>query len=96
MTQRSCRFPTGTFDSLWWQLYERAILEQDCERVAARIESAVSAIHTRHVELKDCQDDGHERAALIEARNTLTVLEILREAEEELTRDKPSQPKNAA
>jgi hypothetical protein len=53
------------------------------ERLPERIQSAVSVISTRRVELKDSQDDGCERTALIEARNALAVLEIFCEAEDD-------------
>jgi hypothetical protein len=91
MTQPSSRFPTGRYPSSWWQLYEATILEQDDERLPARIQSAVRAVNTRHVELEGTQNDGRERTALIEARNVLAVLEILRDAEKE-----QSPPKAAA
>jgi hypothetical protein len=95
MTQRSSPFPSGRFANAWWHLYESAIFEQDDKSLAARIQSAVSAINKRRVELEGSQDR-RERKALSEARRALRVPVILREAEQELTRNQPSLPRIAA
>jgi len=76
-------FRTSRYPSAWWQLYVAAIQELDSQRLPVRIQSAIGAINMRRAALEERQDVEQERIALIEARNALAVLDILRKAEQD-------------